>query len=55
MKVSQANKILNAIAVLKMELVKGQDFDNAAIIRDMQKHYSDLEMPEEKGNYTNKF
>lgn len=44
MTVTDANKILEAIKALKYMLVKGQDFPNAALMRDMEKHYMDKEL-----------
>lgn len=39
MKLKEGSEILAAIKELKIMLVKGQDFPNAALMRDMEKHY----------------
>ncbi len=44
MTVTEANKIIEAIKVLKIMLVKGQDFPNAVLMRDMEKHYLDKKL-----------
>ena len=41
MKVHQAKEIVEKIKELKILLIKGQDFVNAATMRDMEKQYLD--------------
>ena len=44
MTLEEGSKILKAIKELKIILVKGQDFPNAALMRDMEKHYMDKKL-----------
>ena len=44
MKITEVNEILKDIKSLKMKLIKGQDFENASLMRDMEKHYLDKEV-----------
>jgi len=46
MKVQEVLEILEAIKNLKIRLIKGQDFVNAAVMRDMEKEYLDKKIPE---------
>jgi len=41
MTVDDAREILEKIKELKILLTKGQDFENGAILRDMEKEYMD--------------
>ena len=41
MTVDDAREILEKIKELKILLTKGQDFENSAILRDMEKEYLD--------------
>ena len=41
MTVADANEILLTIRELKILLVKSQDFENSAILRDMEKEFMD--------------
>ena len=41
MTVDDAHRILEKIKELKMMLVRGQDFENASLMRDMEKEYLD--------------
>jgi protein-arginine kinase activator protein McsA len=43
MTLHDAKEILEDIKSLKIKLVKAQDFDNAAKMRDMEKEYLDKE------------
>ncbi len=44
MKLIEGTEILKAIKELKIMLVKGQDFPNASLMRDMEKHYMDKKL-----------
>ena len=44
MKITEVNEILKDIKSLKIKLTKGQDFVNAAVMRDMEKHFLDKEI-----------
>jgi len=44
MTITQVNEILAEIKSLKYKLIKAQDFHNAALMRDMEKHFLDKEV-----------
>jgi hypothetical protein len=44
MKVKEAAEIIKLIKELKYKLVKGQDFPNASLMRDMEKRYEDKQL-----------
>ena len=44
MKITEINNILKDIKSLKNKLMNGQDYANASLIRDMEKHYLDKEV-----------
>jgi len=44
MTIIQVNEILVEIKSLKHKLTKAQDFENAALMRDMEKHFLDKEV-----------
>jgi len=46
MTVADANEIIDDIKALKYKLVKAQDFNNSAIMRDMERDYLNKEIKE---------
>lgn len=44
MKITELNEILAEIKSLKHKLTRAQDFENAALMRDMERKYLDKEV-----------
>jgi protein-arginine kinase activator protein McsA len=55
MNITEANEIIKSIKSLKYLLIKGQDFENAAIMRDMESKYCNKEIKENLKNHENTY
>ena len=52
MTLEEGSNILKGIKELKYMLVKAQDFPNAALMRDMEKHYGDKKLEHDEDSST---